>query len=181
MKMLYYFNELLENGLSKYQVEKKVKNKELYKIARGIYSDEELPNDLSVIVKKYPNVVLTLNSAFYYYDLTDKIPEYYYLATDIKSYIIKDSSVKQFFMKKDFLKIGLTKCKIEEAEVYIYDRERLLIELIRYKTKLPYELYKEVINNYRKIKNELDFMKVYKYTQIFNSPHIIQTIEKEVL
>lgn len=102
MKMLYYFNELLENGLSKYQVEKKVKHKELYKIARGIYSDEELPNDLSVIVKKYPNVVLTLNSAFYYYDLTDKIPEYYYLATDIKSYIIKDSSVKQFFMKKDF-------------------------------------------------------------------------------
>ncbi len=179
--MLYYFNELLENGLSKYQIEKKVENKELFKISRGIYSDEESPNDLSVIVKKYPNVILTLNSAFYYYDLTDKIPEYYYLATDIKSYIIKDNSVKQVFMKKDFLKIGLAKCKIEETEISIYDKERLLIELIRYKTKLPYELYKEVINNYRKIKNELNFIKVYKYAQIFNSPYIMQTIEKEVM
>lgn len=179
--MLYYFNELLENGLNKYQIEKKVENKELFKISRGIYSDEESPNDLSVIVKKYPNVILTLNSAFYYYNLTDKIPEYYYLATDIKSYIIKDNSIKQVFMKKDFLKIGLAKCKIEETEVYIYDKERLLIELIRYKTKLPYELYKEVINNYRKIMNELNFIKVYKYAQIFNSPYIMQTIEKEVM
>ena len=39
--MLYYFNELLENGLNKYQIEKKVASKELFKISRGIYSDEE--------------------------------------------------------------------------------------------------------------------------------------------
>lgn len=84
-------------------------------------------------------------------------------------------------MKKDFLKIGITKCKIEETELFIYNKERLLIELIRYKTKLSYELYKEVINNYRKIKNELDFMKVYKYAQVFNSPYIMKTIEKEVM
>lgn len=84
-------------------------------------------------------------------------------------------------MKKDFLKVGLTKCKIEETELFIYDKERLLIELVRYKTKLPYELYKKVINSYRKIKNELDFMKVYKYAHVFNSPYIMQTIEKEVM
>lgn len=42
-------------------------------------------------------------------------------------------------------------------------------------------MYKEVINNYRKIKNELDFMKVYKYAQVFNSSYIMQTIEKEVM
>ncbi len=179
--MLYYFNELSKKGFSRNQIEKKVKNKELFKISRGIYSDEEYPNDLSVIVKKYPNVILTLNSAFYYYELTDKIPEYYYLATDIKSYIIKESSVKQVFMKKDFLKIGLVKCKIEETEINIYDKERLLIELIRYKTKLPYELYKDVINNYRKMKDKLDFIKIYKYANTFNSPYIIQTIEKEVM
>ncbi len=179
--MLYYFNELSKKGFSRNQIEKKVKNKELFKISRGIYSDEEYPNDLSVIVKKYPNVILTLNSAFYYYELTDKIPEYYYLATDIKSYIIKEPSVKQVFMKKDFLKIGLVKCKIEETEINIYDKERLLIELIRYKTKLPYELYKDVINNYRKMKDKLDFIKIYKYAKTFNSPYIIQTIEKEVM
>ncbi len=81
----------------------------------------------------------------------------------------------------ELLENGLSKCKIEETELFIYDKERLLIELVRYKTKLPYELYKEVINNYRKIKNELDFMKVYKYAHVFNRPYIIQTIEKKVI
>lgn len=179
--MLYYYNELLKKGLNRYQIEKSVKNKELFKIAKGIYSDEEYPNDLAIIVKKYPNVILTLNSAFFYYELTDKIPEYYYLATSKKSYIIKEKNVKQIFTKKEFLKIGLTKTIIDDVEVNIYDKERMLIELVRYKTKLPYELYKELINNYRKIRDEINFIKLYKYAQVFNSPYIMKTIEKEVM
>ena len=71
--------------------------------------------------------------------------------------------------------------KIEDTEVNIYDKERMLIELIRYKTKLPYELYKEVINSYRKIKEQIDFIKVYKYAKSFNNSYIIRTIETEVI
>ena len=36
-KMVYYYKELLESGLNRYQIEKKAKNKELYKIEKGIY------------------------------------------------------------------------------------------------------------------------------------------------
>ena len=179
--MLYYFNELLENGLTRYQIDKKVKNKELFKISKGIYSNEEYANDLEVILKKHRNVILTLNSAFFYYELTDKIPEYYYLATKKNAYIIKDNNVKQIFTKEEWLNIGLTKAKIDGIEVNMYDKERMLIELIRYKTKLSHELYKEVINNYRKIKNEIDFIKLYKYAQKFDMSYIMQTIEKEVM
>ena len=75
--MVYYYNELLESGLNRYQIEKKVSNGELYKIEKGIYSNEKFPSELSVIAKKYPKAILTLNSAFFYYELTDKIPEYY--------------------------------------------------------------------------------------------------------
>ena len=71
--------------------------------------------------------------------------------------------------------------KIEDTEVNIYDKERMLIELIRYKSKLPYELYKEVLNNYRKIKDKLNFIKLYKYAQNFNNSYIMKTIETEVM
>lgn len=179
--MVYYYKELLKSGLNRYQIEKKVKNGALYKIEKGIYSDEEYPNELSVIVKKYPKAVLTLNSAFFYYELTDKIPDYYYLATDKKSSNIENNSVKQIFTKKDFLDIGLTKMMIEDTEVNIYDKERMLIELIRYKSKLPYELYKEVLNNYRKIKDKLNFIQLYKHAQNFNNSYIMKTIETEVM
>ena len=179
--MVYYYKELLESGLNRYQIEKKVSNGELYKIEKGIYSDEKFPSELSVIIKKYPKAILTLNSAFFYYELTDKIPDYYYLATDKKSRNIKNNSVKQIFTKKELLDIGLTKMTIEDAEVNIYDKERMLIELIRYKSKLPYELYKEVLNNYRKIKEKLNFIKLYKYAQNFNNSYIMKTIETEVM
>ncbi len=179
--MVYHYKELLESGLNRYQIEKKVSNGELYKIEKGIYSDEKFPSELSVITKKYPKAILTLNSAFFYYELTDKIPDYYYLATDKKSSNIENDSVKQIFTKREFLDIGLTKMTIEDAEVNIYDKERMLIELIRYKSKLPYELYKEVLNNYRKIKDKLNFIKLYKYAQNFNNSYIMKAIETEVM
>lgn len=179
--MVYYYKELLESGLNRYQIEKKVSNGELYKIEKGIYSNEKFPSELSVIAKKYPKAILTLNSAFFYYELTDKIPEYYYLATDKNSRNIQNNSIKQIFTKKELLDIGLTKMTIEDADVNIYDKERMLIELIRYKSKLPYELYKEVLNNYRKIKDKLNFIKLYKYAQNFNHAYIMKTIETEVM
>ncbi len=179
--MVYYYKELLENGFNRYQIEKKVSNGELFKIEKGIYSNEKFPSELSVITKKYPKAIITLNSAFFYYGLTDKIPNYYYLATDKKSRSIKNDSVKQIFTKKELLSIGLTKMTIEDVDVNIYDKERMLIELIRYKSKLPYELYKDVINNYRRIKDKLNFIKIYKYAQNFNNSYIIKTIETEVM
>lgn len=179
--MIYYYKELLESGLKRYQIEKKVTTKELYKIEKGIYSDEKFPSELDIIKKKYPKAILTLNSAFFYYELTDKIPDYYYLATDRKARNIQSKSVKQIFTKKELLDIGLTKIWIENTEVNIYDKERMLIELIRYKSKLPYELYKEVLNNYRKIKEEINFIKLYKYSQNFNNSYIMKTIETEVM
>ena len=179
--MVYYYKELLENGLNRYQIEKKVANKELYKIEKGIYSNEEFPSELAITTKKYPKAILTLNSAFFYHELTDKIPDYYYLATDKKARNIENQSIKQIFTKKELLDIGLTKMKIEDTEVNIYDKERMLIELIRYKSKLPYELYKEVLNNYRKIKDKLNFIKLYKYAKNFNNSYIMKTIETEVM
>ena len=179
--MVYFYKELLENGLNRYQIEKKVANKELYKIERGIYSNEKFPSELAIITKKYSKAILTLNSAFFYHELTDKIPDYYYLATDKKSRNIENQLIKQIFTKKELLDIGLIKMKIEDTEVNIYDKERMLIELIRYKSKLPYELYKEVLNNYRKIKDKLNFIKLYKYAQNFNNSYIMKTIETEVM
>ena len=79
--MLYFHKELKEKLKSDYQIQKAVTNKEYYKIESGLYSDVEFVNPLEIIVKKYPNAILTSDSAYYYYDLTDVIPDYFYLAT----------------------------------------------------------------------------------------------------
>ena len=42
----------------------------------------------------------------------------------------------------------------------IYSKERMLIELIRYKTKLPFDYYKEIILNYRKELPKLNIQEI---------------------
>lgn len=50
--------------------------------------------ELEIIMKKYPNAILTLNSAFYYYGLTDTIPDHDYVATPKSNRKIEDVRVK---------------------------------------------------------------------------------------
>jgi predicted transcriptional regulator of viral defense system len=82
--MLYNYNELLSKYRRDYQIQKAVKNKELYKIEKGIYSDVPSVHYLAVINKKYPYAVITSFSAYYYHNLTDVIPDKIYLSTDRK-------------------------------------------------------------------------------------------------
>ena len=76
--MIYTYNELLLKYKSAYQIEKAVKNSEVYKIEKGIYSDVPSVHYLAVIMKKYPYGVFTSYSAYYYHNLTDVIPNKIY-------------------------------------------------------------------------------------------------------
>ena len=61
---------------------------------KGLYSEDRYVPELEIIMKKYPNAILTLNSAFYYYGLTDTIPDHYYVATPKSNRKIEDVRVK---------------------------------------------------------------------------------------
>ena len=59
--------------------------------------------------------------------------------------------------------------------------KEMLIELIKNKNNTPYDYYKEIINNYRKIKNELDVYKLQEYASVYsNGEKIITMIQDEV-
>ncbi len=88
-----------------------------------------------IYFKKYPNAIITLDNAFYYYGLTDVIPNKYYLATKQKARPIKDNNVVQIFSTDELLEIGKIQVEIDGMLVNMYDRERLLIELIRRKNR----------------------------------------------
>ena len=63
--MLYTYKELLNEYKSNYQVKKAVKEQKIFKIEKGIYSDKKNVNYLEVIVKKYPQEIITGESAYY--------------------------------------------------------------------------------------------------------------------
>ncbi len=179
--MIYNYKELKEKLGSDYQINKKLDKKELYKITEGIYSDKELVNPMVVTCKKYSKAIITMDSAFYYYNLTDVIPQTTHIATEMHSYIIPDDNITQYFVSEETLEIGKTTININDGIINIYDKERLLIELIKRRNQMAFDYYKEIINNYRNISHELKITRLEKYlTNFSNEDKIFDIIQKEV-
>ncbi len=179
--MLYFHKELKEKLKSDYQIQKAVSNKEYFKIENGLYSDVEFVNPLEIICKKYPNAIFTSDSAYYYYDLTDVIPDYFYLATKRSDSRISDNNIKQLFIPSDLFEFGKTEIEIENIKINIYDEERMLVELIRKKNTIPFDYYKEIISNYRKKVDKLDIYKIQEYISYYkNELSLYDTLMFEV-
>ena len=179
--MLYNHSEIKNKYKSTYQIRKALENKEIYKIEKGIYSDVPSVHYLAVIMKKYPYGVITSYSAYYYHNLTDVIPDKIYLATDRNNRMISSNKIKQIRMKDELYNLGKTEIDYEGVRINIYDKERMLIDLARNKGKIGYDLYKEIISNYRKLANSLDTQKIEEYLQYFvNADTIFEIIQDEV-
>ena len=122
-----------------------------------------------------------MDSAFYYYNFTDVIPSKVYLATDRNADKINNEKIIQTFMSKDILYQGKVNVQTNDGVINIYDRERLLIELIRKKKQIPFDYYKEIISNYRAIVDELDMYKIEEYLTLFkNDINLSNILQMEV-
>jgi hypothetical protein len=180
--MLFSYEECMKNYHSDYRIKQAVKNGSLYKLVPGIYSDRKYEPDTAIIRKRYPKAVFTLNSAFYYQGLTDTIPSFYYLATDKDATKITDKNVKQIFDNYGSMDIGVEIKKYSGDDIRVFSKERLLIELIRNRNKLPFDYYKEIISSYRRLTDELDFMMVEEYAEkLPRTKAVMETIQMEVL
>lgn len=179
--MIYSYKELLLKYKTRYNIEQALKNNEIYKQENNIYSDERIVNPMLIATKKYPNAIVTMDSAFYYYNLTDVIPSKVHLATNRNSNYIKNEKIVQIFMAKEILNYGKTSVIVEGIAINMYDKERLLVELIRKRAKISFDYYKEIISNYRNIVDELDMYKIEEYVSLFkNGENLFDILQKEV-
>ena len=179
--MVLLYKELIQKYESDYKIKKLIQEGKIFKIEKGIYSDKKDVNYLEIISKKYPNAIFTMDSAFYYHNLTDVIPSKIYMTTSRSSSRFNDDSIVQSYKSDDTFEIGKTNIDFEGVKINIYDRERMLVELVRNKNSTPYDYYKEIINNYRKIKEELSIYKIQEYANIYsNNENIIARIQDEV-
>lgn len=180
--MLLSYQECLERYGTDYKIKKSVQEGELYIKEKGIYSDKRYVPELEIISKKYPNAIITLNSAFYYYGLTDTIPDFYYVATPKNTRKISDTRVKQIYENSEAFAVGKTTIEYDGVYIVIYNKERLLVELIRNKRKIPFDLYKELITSYRKIIHELDIAAITEYAyELPKTNMVMEAIRLEVL
>ena len=176
------YKQCIEIYGSDHMLKKEIAEGNLFQKEKGIYSLGRNCSELEIISVKYPKAVFTGESAFYYHGLTDVIPDFYHLATARTDGRIKDERVKQTFMKEAIFDMGQIKMPYHSIEICIYNLERMLIELVRFRGKLPFDYYKEIIGAYRNRVETIDIVKVEEYAAKFkHSGKMMQIIELEVL
>ena len=179
--MILTFAQCIEKFGSKYLIKKAITEGKLFRIEKGVYSESERVSEVSLISAKYPKAVFSMDSAFYHYDLTDSIPEKYYLAVE-RGAKISDKRIVLKFENSDILHLGAVQENLNGTMVAMYNRERMLLELIRNKSNTPYDYYKEIILNYRKIIDDLDIRLIQDYMEQMPKAELIRKVlEAEVL
>lgn len=115
-------------------------------------------------------------------NIANDIPEKYDLATPSKSAKMTDARVRQIYVKDDVFPLGIEEKDIDGVMVRIYDKERMLIELLRNKNKMPYDLYKEIIVSYREMIMNLEIWRIQEYAAVFpKSKMIAKALDEEVM
>lgn len=166
--VITYREALAELG-SRYRVRKAVSEGTLHPVGRGMYSTNRDEDALAVIAKRYPGGILTGQTALYAHGLVTAPPDRIDLATKRGGTKIRDAAVRQHFIPEGWLGVGRSTVSVDGTELAAYDPERMLLELMRSRNKLPYDLYREAVASFRRRSERLDIYRLQDYAEAI--PH----------
>lgn len=151
-------------------------------VEKGFYSSNKNLSDLERISYKYKDATFTSYSAFYYLGLTDVIPSYFYLQTKKNARKIENTLVKQMFENSQFYETGKVELVYGGVKIKTFNKERMFIELVRNKNKIPFDYYKEIMLNYRRVISKLDLEKIEDYARKLPKTNmVLDALQLEVL
>jgi predicted transcriptional regulator of viral defense system len=149
--------EITNQGINKYHLQKLVDSGEVEKIRHGIYKLVEYQTNGFVELKKLiPNGIICLYSTWSYYELTTYIPHEYHIAIERKSKIkLPDyPPIKLYYWDNSILQIGVVKKKIDNVKIEIYDIEKSVCDAVKFRNKIGKDILNEILTNYLKRQNK---------------------------
>ena len=167
-----------KNGIPKYRFYRFVHENGFERVARGVYSKEDvLIDELFIISQRCPEAVFSHDEAFYYHGLSDREP-FVHTVTVYSGYnahrIKADGKCKVYYVKKEFLAIGKTIVKDNFGnDIPVYNLERTICDLVRSRNSIERQEFSSVLKAYiaRKDKNLNLLM---EYSRNFHIENIIR-------
>lgn len=137
------------------------------KVGNGIYIDSRKIEDIYFVFSlELSKVVYSHMTALYFHGLSIKAPNDKYDITVPNNYFnykIKKHNV--FYVDKDIYELGLTEIKTPMGNnVRVYDMERCICDIIRFKNRMDLEHVKYSIREYLKRKDK-DLIKLSNYAK----------------
>ena len=172
-------SELNDLGFSSRQIKKFMEEGLITKIKHGFYElTDYIPREEVIIARLFPESIIFLESALFYYEYIDRIPSSWQIAVNKNSsklqYNIDYPLIKPYYLEPKFIEIGIDTIEIEGVEIRMYDRDRTICDVLRYETKLEVEVFTNAIRNYIKDPKK-NARNLFEYAEIFNIKNKVQT------
>lgn len=179
--MIKSYKELASEGYTQTKIKELLNKKELFKLDKGYYSDQECVSNFELISFKYPSAVITLESALHiYFDDYEK-PKKVDISTPHKSKKLVDSRIKQYFNTSPGYESGISELDYNGTKIKIYSLEKLLIEFLRHKEDYDSDVFNKIMSYFIKNKDKLSKEKIYSYADDYkHNDKIYKLIEKHI-
>lgn len=161
------------NGISIYskEISALLKGGYIERVKQGYYrivEHTEYHSEAKLISQLYPDGIICMISALFYYGYSDRTPINWDIAIDRNTskarFNIDYPYVKPYYIDKAHLEYGVTEGQYEDCVLKIFDRDRLICECIKHENKMDREIYNKAIINYindsqKNITNLLEYAK----------------------
>lgn len=145
---------LREKGISYYQLNKLEKMGILTKVKRGLYALSDIKKELHEMVEAalyVPKGVICLYSALAHHELSTFTPSEYNFAISRKGR--KPSlpiypPIRLYYFDDDTFEIGIEEFELDGHPLKVYDLERTICDVVKFRNKLDANIVKESLKQY---------------------------------
>lgn len=123
------------------------------RIATGYYrlsSDDT--SEAAIISRLFPDGVLWLYSALFYYEYSDRTPMGWDIIISKNAaptrFNIDYLRINPFFVEPGRLSYGVTTVTMDGCDIKIFDRDRLICECLKYESRIDKETFNKAIQAY---------------------------------
>ena len=178
--------DALKLGINKY-VLKNLKDKGIIvKIANGLYAlpNEEI-DEYIYLTHRIPKGVFSHETAAYLNGLITRMPLVYVMTVVVGDNVTRVKSNRDDIVFK-YVKKNIYELGREEAlnpfgrKIFIYDKERTVLDLIKDKNRVDSDVFSESIKSYF-FSKEKNLFKLYKYAKYMNMEKQLKTYSEVLL
>ncbi|MEN9611140.1 MAG: hypothetical protein RLZZ628_1954 [Bacteroidota bacterium] len=168
-----------------YQLKQLMENQLIVKVKQGVYKWnglEQEPDEWVEVAHIVPQGVLCLLSAAVYYELTTFVPAQYQIAIPRKKKVTLPEypPIQLFYWSDTHYQIGNQFVMIDNYSLKIYDIEKTVCDIIKYRMKIGFDTCKEIVRNYLH-REDRNLVKISEYAHQMNLAGIVTNIIKILL
>ncbi len=169
--------DVVSSGISKTYLSEYVTKYEFERVAQGVYmSDDTWYDEMYVIGLKNKEAIFSHESALYLHRLMEREPRcaMVTVSSTYNATHLRKRGCNVYTTNSELLTLGRTKAETNYGnQVAVYDMDRTICDIIRYKEKMDIQVFQTAIKEYMK-SNKKNLTNLMKYANAFGIEKIVR-------